>query len=82
MTHVTASHHVDNILGDVRGMTSNAFHTERNSVRPKKDHLRGGYVLLPMSPASASENGAPGGIRTPDPLLRRQTLYPTELRAR
>ncbi len=26
-------------------------------------------------------NGAPGGIRTPDPLLRRQTLFPTELRA-
>jgi hypothetical protein len=27
------------------------------------------------------KNGAPGGIRTPDPLLRRQTLFPTELRA-
>ncbi len=26
-------------------------------------------------------NGAPGQIRTGDPLLRRQTLYPTELRA-
>jgi hypothetical protein len=25
--------------------------------------------------------GAPGETRTPDPLLRRQTLYPTELRA-
>src|SRR5713226_4133521 len=30
----------------------------------------------------AKINGAPGGIRTPDPLLRRQTLFPTELRAR
>jgi hypothetical protein len=29
----------------------------------------------------ADKNGAPGGIRTPDPLLRRQMLYPTELRA-
>jgi hypothetical protein len=28
------------------------------------------------------KSGAPGGIRTPDPLLRRQTLFPTELRAR
>jgi hypothetical protein len=28
------------------------------------------------------KSGAPGEIRTPDPLLRRQTLYPTELRAR
>jgi hypothetical protein len=29
-----------------------------------------------------TKDGAPGGIRTPDPLLRRQTLFPTELRAR
>ena len=28
------------------------------------------------------QNGAPGEIRTPDPLLRRQMLYPAELRAR
>jgi hypothetical protein len=28
------------------------------------------------------ESGAPGGTRTPDPLLRRQMLYPAELRAR
>jgi hypothetical protein len=27
-------------------------------------------------------NGRPGPIRTGDPLLRRQMLYPTELRAR
>src|SRR5690348_3396533 len=27
-------------------------------------------------------NGAPGGIRTPDHLVRSQVLYPTELRAR
>src|ERR1700730_11777632 len=27
------------------------------------------------------ESGAPGEIRTPDLLLRRQSLYPTELRA-
>ena len=25
------------------------------------------------------ENGEPGGIRTPDPWLRRPMLYPTEL---
>src|SRR5215470_10384395 len=28
------------------------------------------------------ENGAPGRIRTHDPLVRSQVLYPTELRAR
>ena len=27
-------------------------------------------------------NGAPGGIRTPDTLVRSQVLYPAELRAR
>ena len=27
------------------------------------------------------ENGVPAGIRTPDLLLRRQLLYPTELQA-
>ena len=27
-------------------------------------------------------NGAPGEIRTPDPLVRSQVLYPAELRAR
>src|ERR1700731_2687853 len=27
------------------------------------------------------ESGAPGGTRTPDLLVRSQTLYPTELRA-
>ena len=26
-------------------------------------------------------SGTPGVIRTPDPLLRRQVLYPAELRA-
>ena len=31
---------------------------------------------------SSSKNGRPGLIRTGDPLLRRQMLYPTELRAR
>ena len=28
------------------------------------------------------DNGAPEEIRTPDPLLRRQLLYPAELQAR
>ena len=29
-----------------------------------------------------NETGAPGETRTPDPLVRSQTLYPAELRAR
>jgi hypothetical protein len=31
--------------------------------------------------ANPFNNGAPGAIRTPDPLVRSQVLYPTELRA-
>ena len=38
--------------------------------------------LAKPEPASLSECGAPGEIRTHDLLLRRQTLYPAELRAR
>jgi hypothetical protein len=33
-------------------------------------------------PRFTGASGAPGPIRTGDPLLRRQMLYPTELRAR
>jgi hypothetical protein len=36
---------------------------------------------IALSPILQRKNGAPGGTRTPDPLLRRQTLFPTELRA-
>src|SRR4029434_1128306 len=36
---------------------------------------------LPASAYSLGKDGAPGGSRTHDPLLRRQMLYPTELRA-
>jgi hypothetical protein len=36
-----------------------------------------------MSPGWTPEkSGAPGEIRTPDPLVRSQMLYPAELRAR
>jgi hypothetical protein len=49
-----------------------------------------GPKVLPMSEVRCvthvsgpdpEKSGAPGETRTPDPLLRRQTLYPTELRA-
>lgn len=30
---------------------------------------------------SVNKDGAPGESRTPDPLVRSQVLYPTELRA-
>lgn len=39
-------------------------------------------VLVPWGPGSAAaSSGLPGGTRTPDLLLRRQLLYPVELRA-
>jgi hypothetical protein len=34
-----------------------------------------------MKPKAFGINGTPGGIRTPDLLLRRQPLYPSELQA-
>jgi hypothetical protein len=37
--------------------------------------------LIGLMPGQ-EKNGAPGEIRTPDLLLRRQPLYPAELRAR
>ena len=39
-------------------------------------------VLSMLSETSVIYNGAPEEIRTPDPLVRSQVLYPTELRAR
>jgi hypothetical protein len=41
-----------------------------------------GFLTRAVNFVPFTKNGAPGGNRTPDPLLRRQTLYPTELRAR
>src|SRR5699024_4299794 len=41
--------------------------------RNKKSHPLGGWLF---------EFGATGRIRTPDPLVRSQVLYPTELRSR
>ena len=38
------------------------------------------HVLYQVEPLP--DTGAPEGIRTPDLLVRSQTLYPTELRAR
>ena len=35
-----------------------------------------------MIDSNKFKNGAPEGIRTPDLLVRSQTLYPAELRAR
>ena len=42
---------------------------------------RCGWVELRRSGNSDIRSGALGGTRTHDPLLRRQMLYPTELRA-
>ena len=36
----------------------------------------------PYEPGPSEEGGAPGGTRTPGLLVRSQSLYPTELRAR
>ena len=49
-------------------------------VRPRRLTPRAHH--LPVVPARrTSTNGAPGGTRTPDPQLRRLSLYPAELLA-
>ena len=55
---------------------------------PSPDHLSkkqmvGVNIVLSNSFGfnELQKSGAPGQTRTGDPLLRRQTLYPTELRA-
>ena len=39
------------------------------------------YNLLILNQSRNKKDGAPGEIRTPDPLVRSQVLYPAELRA-
>ena len=38
-------------------------------------------IVGPNGPSYVFKYGAPGRIRTSDPLVRSQILYPTELRA-
>ena len=44
---------------------------------------RGDHPIVGAKKVSVTkQNGAPGATRTPDPLLRRQLLCPTELQGR
>jgi hypothetical protein len=57
------------------GWNANYMQTEDECGRgPERNDLQ--------EPESKEEGGAPGKTRTPDPLLRRQLLYPPELQAR
>jgi|ERR1700693_6141260 hypothetical protein len=47
-----------------------------------KSHYSAASAVKTNAAKIIEKYGAPGRIRTGDPLLRRQTLYPTELRAR
>jgi hypothetical protein len=40
------------------------------------------FLFLLIFPEPLTEYGAPEKIRTPNPLIRSQVLYPVELRAR
>jgi hypothetical protein len=54
------------------GRVTCSRHPETKRVRNESE--RSNFVIR--------SSGAPGEIRTPDLLLRRQSLYPAELRAR
>jgi hypothetical protein len=47
---------------------------------PRRPHIQCGGSRT--RPPCCTRDGAPGEIRTPDPLVRSQMLYPAELRAR
>ena len=53
--------------------------TRANALAFEVPFLAEGYLCHRNGPWTI---GAPGEIRTPDPLVRSQVLYPTELRAR
>jgi hypothetical protein len=61
------------LLRTTRGKCKNSVRTLGGSNRGNGPHQK------PLK--FIGESGAPGGNRTPDHLLRRQMLYPTELRA-
>lgn len=58
-------------------------------IGPTSQMVEGDFTVFPRSRKKLYANvqavdlyGAPGEIRTPDPLVRSQVLYPTELQAR
>lgn len=65
-----------------------ALHTmgERRELNPRPPEPQSGALPTelrpPYVPSMKHGHSAPGGSRTPDPLLRRQLLCPAELRAR
>src|SRR5277367_4245448 len=66
---------------------AHTFFVGNNLKAPSDDSgrvpLLAGFARVASSacPTIFLGNGAPGGIRTPDLLVRSQTLYPAELRA-
>jgi hypothetical protein len=57
--------------------TSTGMCRRKMNHRPEREYLKCGSAFG----NGKTGNGAPGEIRTPDLLLRRQPLYPAELRA-
>jgi hypothetical protein len=63
------------VFGYPAGWNANYMQTDAESGRgPERNDMQ--------EAESKEEGGAPGKTRTPDPLLRRQLLYPPELQAR
>src|SRR5215208_967480 len=81
-------------LAPSRGQRASTFRCE-SATGPARTSVRRGKVRIYLSPPGRDERkprqrkrcrgftwqGAPGEIRTPDLLIRSQTLYPAELRA-
>ncbi len=58
-----------NIMTKISKLTNNAIITDIQKVTKKQNRIGSAFLTY----------GEPGGIRTPDPRLRRPLLYPTEL---
>jgi hypothetical protein len=79
----TAAGAHDHLRGGRRRQHRDRSETYRDSGLAAKEQHEATLVSLRRElPGSLSSDGAPGGIRTPDPRLRRPMLYPTELQAR
>jgi putative ABC transport system substrate-binding protein len=70
--------------GNLTGLTMIAGELAGKRLQVIREILpRVSHVAVLLNPARVlARIGAPGGIRTPDPRLRRPMLYPTELQAR
>ncbi len=83
MQHICASPSFSIRSGALRGTALCCANRAPSRLRARGSSppQTGGILCICASPSFSIRSGALRGTRTPDPLLRRQMLYPTELSA-